>query len=108
MELSTSNTVPFGAVEALPAGQANALAGVGLAVAVLETRTRVGAVGAPVSVLAADLGARGAAEPRVAGARVGLDARATDARGFAHGLAHTLLRGAERNGGEREAEIERN
>ena len=102
------NSVPSGAVETLPAGQANALAGVGLAMAILETRTRVGAVGAPVPVLAADLGARGAAEPRVAGAGVGLDARATDARGFANGLAHTLLRGAERNGGEREAEIKRN
>ena len=42
-------------MEALPAGQADALAGVGLAAAVLEAGAGIGAVGTPVSVLATHL-----------------------------------------------------
>lgn len=96
------DVLPSCAVKALPPGQAYALAGVGFAAAVLKTGTGVGAVGAPVPVLATDLGARGAAEPRIAGTRLGLDARSTDTRRVAHGLADSLTRGAERDEGESE------
>ena len=42
-------------MESFPPGQADALAGVGLTAAVLEAGAGVGAVGTPVSVLAAHL-----------------------------------------------------
>ena len=97
--------IPSCAVKALPPGQAYALAGVGLAAAVLKTGTGIGAVRAPVPVLATDLGARGPAEPRVAGTRLGLDARSTDTGRVAHGFADAIVRSAERN---EKGEIERN
>lgn len=86
---------PILTVQSLPSRYTEALSRVRFASAVVLAGAGVGAIGAPVSVLASHLGAVGAAEARVARASLGLDAAAAEAGGAADGIAGVVRRRAE-------------
>ena len=78
-------------MKAGPARKTQALAGVGLAAAAVDTGTLVGTVGAPVTLGASVSFAPGSGEPRGAGADVGFDADPVFAGFFADGFAGFLV-----------------